>query len=190
MRLHFCCLALAAVVTPTVARAQSDIPFKPGLWESNFSSSVSGIQMPPDMEARLAQMPPEQQERIKNMMGGGAPHTTVVRSCVTKDQFDKWNDSFAQDKDKDTQCTHSNVTQTPHGRAFDVSCTSPTAKTTGHVEMNFESDEKGHGTVHMVRTALQGPQAMKPMTIDAKFDMHYVASDCGDIKPGEGRPVH
>ena len=107
---------------------------------------------------------------------------------MTKDQFDKWNDSLHESKDKDEQCVHSNETKTATERSFDLSCTSPTAKSTGHVEMFIDSDEKGHGSVHMVRTALQGPQAMQPITIDVKFDTHYVGSDCGDIKPGQGQP--
>lgn len=187
MRLQFCCFMLAGVLGP-VAVAQTDIPFKPGLWESNITSTVSGMEIPPDMQARLAQMPPDAQERIRNMMGG-APRTTAVRSCMTKEQFDKWNDSLHESKDKDEQCVHSNETKTASERSFDLSCTSPTAKSTGHVEMFVDSDEKGHGSVHMVRTALQGPQAMHPVTIDVKFDTHYMGSDCGDIKPGEGQPV-
>jgi Protein of unknown function (DUF3617) len=190
MRVVHSWLGLITVCAATAsAFAQTDVPFKTGLWESNFSSSISGMQMPPDLQARLAQMPPEQQERIRNMMGA-TPYTSVVRSCVTKDQFEKWNDSFAQDKDKDSQCKHTSVTQTARQRVVDVSCTSPAAKTTGRVEMHFDSDEKGHGTVHIVRIASEGPQAGKPVTVDVKFDTHFIASDCGDIKPEEGRPVH
>jgi hypothetical protein len=189
MRILHCCLGLIAACSAASAFAQTQIPFKTGLWESNMTSTMAGIEIPPDMQARLAQMPPEQQERLRSMMGG-APHTTVTRSCATKEEFEKWNDSFGQGKEKDSECTHTNVTQTAQERAFDMSCTSPTAKTTGHVDMYFDSDEKGHGTVHMVRTALQGPQAMKPITIDVKFDTHYIGSDCGDIKPGDAQVVH
>jgi hypothetical protein len=44
--------------------------------------------------------------------------------------------------------------------------------------------------VHMVRTALEGPQAMKPISVDVKFETRYVGSDCGDIKPGDAHPVN
>jgi Protein of unknown function (DUF3617) len=189
MRMRHCCLGLIAVCSAAIVSVQAQIPLKTGLWESNMTSTMTGMQIPPDMEARLAQMPPEQQERIRNMMGG-APHTTVTHSCATKEEFDKWNDSFGQDKEKDAQCSHTNVTQTSQERAFDVNCASPTAKTTGRVEINFDSDEKAHGTVHMVRTALQGAQAMKPITIDMKFDTHYIGSDCGNIKPGDAQVIH
>lgn len=189
MRVFHYCFGLIAVCGAAMASAQTQIPFKTGLWESNFTSSVSGMQMPPDMQARLAQMPPDQRARIQSMMGG-APHTNVVRSCVTKADFDKWNDSFAQNKEGNEDCKNTNVTQTAEERVVELNCSSPRSKTTGRVEMHFDSDEKGHGTVHMIRTELQGPQAMKPMTIDVKFDTHYVSSDCGDIKPGEGRPVN
>ncbi|HYK36336.1 DUF3617 domain-containing protein [Alloacidobacterium sp.] len=188
MRVFHCCFGLAAVCGAAIASAQTNIPFKTGLWESNFTSSVSGMQIPPDLQARLAQMPPDQRARIQSMMGGG-PQTSAVRSCVTKDQFDKWNDSLAN-KEKNADCTNTNVSQTAQDRVVEVNCTSSNSKTSGRVEMHFDSDEKGHGTVHMVRTELQGPQAMKPVTIDMKFDTHFVSSDCGDIKPGEGRPVN
>ncbi|WP_256366848.1 DUF3617 domain-containing protein [Acidobacterium sp. S8] len=163
-------------------------PFKTGLWESNVTSSISGIQIPPDVQAHLAQMPPEQQEKIRSMMGG-APQTSVMRSCMTKEQFDKWNDSFHENKDKDEQCTHTNVITDVHERTFDINCTSPTAKSAGRIQMFIDSDEKGHGSVHMVRTASEGPQAMKPITVDVKFDTHYIGSDCGSIKPGDAEPV-
>lgn len=188
MRVQICDLALTAVFGLATASAQTEIPFKPGLWESNITSTVAGMQIPPEMQARLAQMPPEQQERIKNMMGG-APRTTVTHSCMTKEQFDKWNDSLHQGREKDEQCTHTNTIETGHERSFDLSCASPTAKSTGHVEMFVDSDEKGHGSVHMVRTATEGPQATKPITIDVKFDTHYVGSDCGAIKPGDAQLV-
>jgi hypothetical protein len=73
MRVVHSWLGLITVCAATAsAFAQTDVPFKTGLWESNFSSSISGMQMPPDLQARLAQMPPEQQERIRNMMGATA----------------------------------------------------------------------------------------------------------------------
>jgi Protein of unknown function (DUF3617) len=188
MHIQACCLTLAAVFGTIAAGAQTEIPFKPGLWESNITSNVSGMTIPPEMQARLAQMPPEQQERIKGMMGG-APRTTVTHSCMTKEQFDKWNDSLHQGKDKDEQCTHTNPTDNGHERSFDLTCTSANAKSTGRVEMFIDSDEKGHGSVHMVRTATQGPQAMNPITIDVKFDTHYIGSDCGSIKPGDSQTI-
>jgi hypothetical protein len=188
MRKQVCCVALIAAFSTSVAFAQADIPFKTGLWESNVTSNVTGVQIPPDMQARIAQMPPEQQARLRSMMGG-TPNTSVMRSCMTKEQFDKWNDSFHENKDKDEHCEHTNVTSNAHERAFDINCTSTRAKSTGHVEMYIDSDEKGHGSVHMVRTSSEGPQAMKPITVDVKFDTHYVGPDCGNIKPGDAEPL-
>lgn len=189
MRIFHYCFGMIAVCGAAMASAQTDIPFKTGLWESNFTSSIAGMQMPPDVQARLAQLPPDQQARIRGMMGG-TPQTSVVRSCVTKDQFDKWNDSFAGNREKNADCKNTNVTQTMEERVIEVNCSSTNSKTNGRIEIHFDSDEKGHGTVHMVTTELQGSQAMKPMTMDMKFDTHYISSDCGDIKPGEGRPVN
>lgn len=181
-------VAAMAAMGVSTSQAQNSIPFKPGLWESTMTSSMTGMQMPPDMEARMSQMPPEAQERIRSAMGG-APHTSVIHSCLTKEQFDKWNDDFTKGKENDQNCTNSNVSQSAHERSFDVTCTSPNAKSTGHVDMVFDSDEQGHGTVHMIRTATQGPQAMKPITMDIKIDTRYIGADCGSIKPGEAQPV-
>lgn len=190
MRLHLISLIAAAATacSTTVAFAQTQIPFKPGLWQSNVTSSISGMQISPEMQARIAQMSPEAQEKLRGMMGG-APRTTVMQSCMTKEQFDKWNDQFSEQRSKDEQCTHTNVEQDAQKRSFDVTCTSPTSKSTGHVEMFIDSDEKSHGSMHMVRTATQGSQAMQPITVDVKFDTHFSGSDCGDIKPGDARPL-
>ena len=189
MRLRLTILiAAAAAFSTTIAFAQTQIPFKPGLWQSTITSNIAGMKISPEMQARIDQMSPEAQEKLRGMMGGG-PRTTVMQSCMTKEQFDKWNDQFGEQRDKDQQCTHTNISQDAQKRSFDVSCTSPTSKSEGHVEMFIDSDEKSHGSMHMVRTATQGSQAMQPITVDVKFDTHFTSPDCGDIKPGDARPV-
>jgi hypothetical protein len=56
-----------------------------------------------------------------------------------------------------------------------------------HVKMFLDSDEGMHGTVNVKMTGANFPQGMSvTSTITSKF----LSSDCGDIKPGESKPVH
>jgi hypothetical protein len=48
-----CLLALAAVVFAASVRADDAPPIKMGLWKSNNVMTMGGIQLPPDVEAKL-----------------------------------------------------------------------------------------------------------------------------------------
>jgi hypothetical protein len=70
----------------TLAGTKQPLHVKTGLWQVTQTSSIGGG-IPPEMEARLAQMPPEQRARVEAMMQnrfGGAPQTTTFKSCVTE----------------------------------------------------------------------------------------------------------
>jgi hypothetical protein len=191
MRL-LCCIVFATGVlcgAAVTVEGQSQIPLKPGLWESSITSNVSGITLSPEMQARIAQMPPDAQARIRAAMGGDTPRTTMTRSCLTQHEFDEWNDSFSKGKNGDQTCTHSNVSGGMDRRSFDIACTSGSGKSTGHIEMIFDSDERAHGTIHLVSTTTEGAQAMHPITMDMKINTHYVGADCGSIKPGQAELV-
>ncbi len=60
---------------------------KTGLWQVTGSHTLSGTpEIPPDMQARMAQMTPEQRARVEEMMRskfGGAPQTTSYKKCIT-----------------------------------------------------------------------------------------------------------
>lgn len=83
---------LAAVVFAGAAKVQP-LNVKTGLWQVTMTRTINGLPpLPPDMQARLAQMSPEQRARLEAMMKsqtGGRPQTITYKSCVTKEDLDK-----------------------------------------------------------------------------------------------------
>ena len=67
---------------------------KTGLWQTTMTSTFSGAPpITPDMQARLAQMPPEQRARMEAMIKnqfGGVPQTHTYKSCITKEDLNKY----------------------------------------------------------------------------------------------------
>jgi hypothetical protein len=68
-----------------------------------------------------------------------------------------------------------------------MSCTTEQGYNTSiHVQMFLDSQEAMHGSASVKVSSANLPQAMSMnSTITSKF----VHSDCGDVKPGESRPV-
>jgi hypothetical protein len=60
---------------------------KTGLWQVTAVHTASGAPpIPADMQARMAQMSPEQRARVEEMIRsrfGGTPQTTTYKKCVT-----------------------------------------------------------------------------------------------------------
>jgi len=76
----------AAAAAQTAAGNPQPLHVKTGLWQVTQTTSMGGG-IPPDMQARLNQMPPDQRARVEAMMRsrfGGAPQTTSFKSCVTE----------------------------------------------------------------------------------------------------------
>jgi hypothetical protein len=74
-----------------------------------------------------------------------------------------------------------NLKQDTKGMSADMTCQEDRGRTLkGHLEMNFISPEKMHGTMHAEMTSSQQPQ---PVVVDMTFDRTYVAPDCQDITP-------
>lgn len=84
--LVFASLGLCAAIAAAAAGKVQPLQVKTGLWQVTQTSSIGGG-VPPEMQARLAQMPPEQRARAEAMIQsrfGGAPQTTTFKSCVTE----------------------------------------------------------------------------------------------------------
>jgi len=79
---------LSAAVAAAGAKPQP-LHVKTGLWQVTQTTTINGGAgaLPPDMQARMAQVPPEERARLEAAMKerfGGAPHTTTFNSCVTE----------------------------------------------------------------------------------------------------------
>lgn len=83
---------LAAVVFAGAAKVQP-LNVKTGLWQMTLTNTINGLPaIPPDMQARLAQMSPEQRARLEAVMKskfGGTPQTTTYKTCATKEGLEE-----------------------------------------------------------------------------------------------------
>jgi hypothetical protein len=149
--------------------ALSDVPpVTMGLWETQTSSTVTGVENTP-MAAMAAAI--------------SRPH--VTQSCLTAE---KWkSDIQGINARQQRGCTLSNVHQSSSEVSFDQVCTPEHGGTNNaHVDILIDSAQHAHGKVVMNVT---NPALPQPMTITVSMASHYVSPACGDVKPGEGKMV-
>lgn len=163
-------LLLLSLSTYAAAQAPNQLsdtpPVSMGLWQTDTTSTVTGLENTP-MAAMAGAM--------------GQAHAT--QSCLTPE---KWkNDIQGFNARQQHGCTLSNLHQDSHEISFDEVCQSTRGGTSnGHVDIIIEDQQHSHGTVVM---KVANPALPQPMTINVTMTSHYVGSDCGDIKPGEGK---
>jgi hypothetical protein len=160
--------AALAQVNPAPPALSEIPPVSMGLWQTDTSSTVTGLENTP----------------MAGMAGMiGKPHST--QSCLTPDQWRRDIQGFNARQQHD--CTLSNVHQDPHEVSFDETCqTGRGGTSTAHADIVIQDQQHAHGTVVVKVAAGELPQ---PMTINMTMASHYVGSDCGDVKPGEGKMV-
>jgi hypothetical protein len=161
------------------------IDIKPGLWENTTTTQISGLQMPnmpqvtPD---QLAKMPPETRARVEAMMkgGAGAPQTSVMKSCITREQLSK--PLFGQ---QDKACTAKLVSSTSSTQRIHVDCTRGGNQTTGDLNMDRVDSEHVKGDMLMKTSGDSSTKssAGQNMTIKLNFNNKFLSADCGDVKP-------
>jgi hypothetical protein len=142
-------------------------PMKMGLWQAEITSQMSGMPNGANMPAR----------------------TMVSQSCYTADT---WKDSMTRMQNRmrsgPANCSVSNVQQDGHHFSADVQCTTQQFSTTGHVDMQFDSDESMHGTTTISMGGPNAPNGMQmQMVISSKSK--FLGSDCGDVKPGQPKMI-
>jgi hypothetical protein len=84
---------------------------KTGLWQTTLTTTSTGLPpMSPAMQARMAQMTPEQRAKMEAMINsrfGGTPKTSTYKKCLTKEDLNK--NPFS---DPDQKCTWTILTST------------------------------------------------------------------------------
>jgi Protein of unknown function (DUF3617) len=172
------CLVMAMLVVPAamVAQAPQAPPVKMGLWQSTMTSTMSGMQIPPDVAAKL--------QAMGRPVPGAQPRTTVTQSCLTQE---KWQKSFT-DMQQDKNCQISNLHQSSSGMSGDIACKSEdgSRSSTGHLDVTFVSEEKSTGKVHLEVMSSRQPQ---PITMNMTFESVYQGSDCKGISPDSPKVV-
>jgi hypothetical protein len=162
------------------------IPIKAGLWQTNVNGT-SSMTLPPDVAAKIAAMPPEQQAMIKSRMGGGTPTNVTTKSCVAEQTT--VDTLMNQAQQKNTKCTLTNRVQTSDGESFDISCVSPQGTASGHSEFHMADSEHVSGTIHLTADMTGRNGGTAHMTIDDTMSSKYLGADCGSVKPGAAEVV-
>lgn len=159
------CLISAACIAQAPAP-----PVKMGLWHGTTVSKLTGLQLPPEVVERMKQM--------GRPVPGSEPKTIETESCLTPD---KWKEMFTKMNDERESCKIENLKQDTSGMSADITCDNPRGGTgKGHLQVNFLSSEKAHGTMHMEMVMQRQPQ---PIVMDLTFDSTYEGSDCKGISP-------
>jgi hypothetical protein len=171
------CLVMA-VLAGSVAALTQDVVTPPavkmGLWQNTATNTMTGLQLPPDVLAKL--------QAMGRPVPGAAPRTIVTQSCLTPDQ---WQKSFT-DMQQKQNCQFTNVHQSTTGMSGDMACTMADGSSKGHLEATFASQEKMNGKMHMEITTARQSQ---PIVMDMTFESVYQGADCKGISPDSPKIV-
>src|SRR5690348_7939827 len=110
-------LALAPLAS---AQEFKPVDVKPGLWETTMKMDMAGMlarNMPQIPAERLAQLPPEQRQRIEAMMKGGSMPPSTSKSCITREMLDKGL-SFHHDN----SCTYKVTASSSNSQTMHMDC--------------------------------------------------------------------
>jgi hypothetical protein len=171
------CLAMAVLAGSATALTQDVItppPIKMGLWQNTATNTMTGLQIPPEVAAKL--------QAMGRPVPGAAPRTIVTQSCLTPD---KWQKSFT-DMQQSKNCQFTNVHQSATAMSGDMTCTTGDGSSKGHVDATFASQEKMNGKVHMEITTARQTQ---PIVMDMTFEGVYQGADCKGISPDSPKIV-
>ena len=163
---------LASVVLLAAGKVQP-LNVKTGLWQVSTTTTMSGLpEIPPDMQARLDQMTPEQRAKIEAMMKsrlGGTPQTSSYKKCVTKEELENnpWNKP-------DEKCDWAVVNST--GSDMEVKTNSCTAgKNVGMMQTNVDlkihvvDSENVQATMQLTSTGNNGTTMVGNGTYTGKW---------------------
>ncbi len=172
LALFLACAALVSAqstvpITPTPPITPP--PIKMGLWQSSVSVNMAG--MMPNAPS-----------------GAGGSMTHVNQSCMTPDS---WRDAFRNMQQRRQQatanCSTANVSQDAHQMTFDMNCSGQQGINTNvHVQMFLDSEESMHGNATV---KMSGPNFPQGMSMTSTIASKFLSSDCGDVKPGQSKPV-
>ncbi|HEX5236034.1 MAG TPA: DUF3617 domain-containing protein [Silvibacterium sp.] len=183
MTLYRFSIFLIALCAASVAGAQTAAttttppPIKMGLWETSVTTQMEGLQLPPEVIARLKAM---------GKPIPGDSHTNTTQGCMTPDEWQKNIEQMNQPKDAD--CTYANRQSGGSKYGFDISCKSENGMTmNGHFEMLVDDTTHAHGSFRM-KSDQEGQSGQK-FSMHGTLESKFLGSDCGDVKPGSSKTI-
>ena len=201
---------LSVILLSTAAgTVLADSGMQPGLWEMHMTKNVVDghdtlaqmAGMNAQMEAQLAKMPAEQRAKMAAMMGqggmggggmppgmpagmsqGGMPSGAMgagsnagvtMQTCVTPEMAKR----DVPVAGKDSSCETTNVVHKGNRMTYNVSCASEGTKMTGTGEAVMS---EGKVTTRSDMTFIDRGQTHHAQS---EFELKFVKSDCGNVKP-------
>jgi hypothetical protein len=139
------CLSASAALTAQL----QPLNVKTGSWQITAVSSMN-IAIPPELQARLNQLPPEQRAQLQSRFGG-APHTSTYNSCITA--ADLARVPFQRPTDR---CTWTTLTSTGSDMQVRGTCQETDNNGTTNVNANLSihviDSENATGSMQMSAT--------------------------------------
>jgi len=169
-------MGLLALCAHAPAQAQK---MSPGLWENTVTMKSQDGQMEAamaKMQAELAKMPPEQRQKMAEMMGNSgialAPGGgSTVRVCVSKESAEK----MEPPEEMNGKCKRESFERSGNSIKFKMSCTNPPSTGTG--EFTYSTDKAYKGKM-LLESQAKGQAMRMEMTQQGK----WISADCGALK--------
>ncbi len=148
-----------------------------GEWQVTVTSAVTAT-IPPEMQAQMSQLPPEQRARIEEMMRtrlGGQPQTSTHRSCLKAADLTKM--PF---QDSNTQCTWNTLssngtTMEIHGTACQFKeGNGPSATGEVNVSITAANSRNASGTIQFAMAGANG----QSMSANSRFTGTWLSGTC------------
>jgi hypothetical protein len=160
-------LVAGAAFAPTAVEGQMSV--KPGLWENTSKMTMAG-------------MPQLSQEQMEKMKAAGIKmpfmgEETKVKSCVTKEEIEKFG--APKPEMKQSGCEMQNFNRTATGYTGHMVCT---GNTTATADFTVTIIDPNHITYTMKMDGTSKGNKPIHMTMDSSGT--FLSPDCGSVKPG------
>lgn len=184
--------AVCATACAIPASAQPATRLAPGLWEHQVTMKSASGQieaMASQMRQQLDRMPPEQRQRMEDMMRGrgigasggtadaavglASGRPTTVQTCITPEQAA--NDELPL---HDGRCRATNQQRTGDTLRVTFTCSGGEHAASGTAEFTLLSDKQTRGTM-----SVDANIAGRPEKLQIEQSGRWVAADCGSVKP-------
>lgn len=151
---------LLSLATLGSAQAPTLPPVKMGLWREDVTTTISGVE---GVTAR--------------------PHEDLEQFCISPESW-----KHGLQATNANRCETSNLHQDSHTMSYDERCGPPNhGPLVFHMNILVDNDQHMHGTA-VAKIAVPG--SPHEATWTSIVTEQYIAPACGDIKPGEKKPLN
>jgi len=148
-----------------------------GLWQSSVTVNMSGMPNNPNMPSGA----------------GGGSMTHVNQSCMTPGQLARRLPQSMQQRRQpggQAQLLHSErLSGCPTRSPSTMNCSSQQGLHVPIVHVQMLLAQRGSDGTANATVKMSGPNFPRGMSMTSIITSKFVSSDCGDVKPGQSKPV-